>query len=82
MWRLGMTPRPVCHSKTPPEIIRLAAMPCVWFPLSFRNIEDLLRERRYFSRPVLKANRTASLAACGSTPVSGPAYVNMQRLVG
>ena len=30
--------------KTSPEIIRLAVM-CVRFPLSLRNIEDLLHER-------------------------------------
>ncbi len=33
------------HFKTSPEIIRLALMLYVRFPLSFRNVEDLLHER-------------------------------------
>jgi putative transposase len=31
--------------KTSPEIIRLAAMLYIRFPLSLRNVEDLLHER-------------------------------------
>ncbi len=31
--------------KTPPEVIRLAVMLYVRFPLSLRNVEDLLHER-------------------------------------
>lgn len=31
--------------KTSPEIIRLAVMPYIRFPLSRRNVEDLLHER-------------------------------------
>jgi putative transposase len=31
--------------KISPEIIRLAVMMCVRFPLSLRNVEDLLHER-------------------------------------
>lgn len=31
--------------KTSPEIIRLAVMMYIRFPLSLRNVEDLLRER-------------------------------------
>ncbi len=30
--------------KTSPEILRLAAMLCIRFPLSLRNVEDLLHE--------------------------------------
>lgn len=30
------------YSKTSPEVIRLAVLPCVLFPLSLRNFEDLL----------------------------------------
>jgi len=37
---------PFKHFKTSPEIIRLASMPYVRFPLSLRNVEDLLHERR------------------------------------
>ncbi len=35
---------PFRYLKTSPEIIRLAAMPHVWFPLSLRSVEDLLHE--------------------------------------
>jgi len=41
-----MTKRsPFRYFKTPPEIIRLALMMYVRFPLSLRNVEDLLHER-------------------------------------
>ena len=44
--RLWMTKRsPFRYFKTSPEIISLAVMLYVWFPLSLRNVEDLLRER-------------------------------------
>ncbi len=36
---------PFCYFKTSPEIIRLAVMLYVRFPLSLRNVEDLLHER-------------------------------------
>ncbi len=36
---------PFRHFKTSPEIIRLAVMMYVRFPLSLRNVEDLLHER-------------------------------------
>tara|TARA_R110000787_G_scaffold108212_4_gene216526 strand:- start:8618 stop:8881 length:264 start_codon:yes stop_codon:yes gene_type:complete len=36
---------PFRHFKTSPEIIRLAVMMYTRFPLSLRNIEDLLHER-------------------------------------
>jgi putative transposase len=36
---------PLKHFKTSPEIIRLAVMMYVRFPLSLRNVEDLLHER-------------------------------------
>ena len=38
-------PNPFRCFKTSPEIIRLAVMLCVRFPLSLRNVEDLLHER-------------------------------------
>jgi len=34
-----------CYFKTSPEVIRLAVMLYVRFPLSLRNVEDLLHER-------------------------------------
>ena len=41
-----MTKRsPLRYFKTSPEIIRLAVMMHVRFPLSLRNVEDLLHER-------------------------------------
>ena len=36
---------PFRYFKTSPEIIRLAVMMWVLFPLSLRNVEDLLHER-------------------------------------
>jgi len=38
-------PNPFRYFKTSPEIIRLAVMLYVRFPLSVRNVEDLLHER-------------------------------------
>ncbi|WP_109311217.1 IS6 family transposase [Ruegeria sp. AU67] len=38
-------PNPFCYFKTNPEIIRLAVMLYIRFPLSLRNVEDLLHER-------------------------------------
>jgi putative transposase len=38
-------PNPFRYFKTSPEIIRLAVMMYIRFPLSLRNVEDLLHER-------------------------------------
>jgi putative transposase len=38
-------PNPFRYFKTSPEVIRLAVMMYVRFPLSLRNVEDLLYER-------------------------------------
>ena len=38
-------PNPFRYFKTSPEIIRLVVMMYVRFPLSLRNVEDLLHER-------------------------------------
>ena len=35
-------PSPFRYFKTSPEIIRLVVMMYVWFPLSLRNVEDLM----------------------------------------
>jgi len=40
-----MNQNPFRYFKTSPEVIRLAVMMYVRFPLSFRNVEDLLHER-------------------------------------
>ena len=40
-----MTTNPFRYFKTSPEIIQLAVMMYVRFPLSLRNVEDLLHER-------------------------------------
>ena len=40
-----MTRSPFRYFKTSPEIIQLAVMMYVRFPLSLRNVEDLLHER-------------------------------------
>jgi putative transposase len=39
------SPNPFRYFKTSPEIIRLTVMMYVRFPLSLRNVEDLLHER-------------------------------------
>ena len=39
-------PSPFRYFKTSAEVIRLAVMSYIQFPLSLRNIEDLLHERR------------------------------------
>jgi putative transposase len=39
------SPNPFHYFKTSPEFIRLTVMMYVWFPLSLRNVEDLLHER-------------------------------------
>jgi len=38
-------PNPLRYFKTSPEIIRLTIMMYVRFPLSLRNVEELLHER-------------------------------------
>jgi hypothetical protein len=40
-----MTKNPFRYFKTSPEIIQLAVMMYIRFPLSLRNVEDLLHER-------------------------------------
>jgi len=40
-----MARNPFRYFKTSPEVIRLAVMMYVRFPLSLRNVEDLLHER-------------------------------------
>jgi putative transposase len=37
--------KPFHHYKTPPDIIARAVMMCIRFPLSLRQVEDLLSER-------------------------------------
>ena len=48
---LGMTKRsPFKYLKTSPEIVRPEVMLYVRFPLSLRNVEDLLHDRGFASR--------------------------------
>jgi len=49
-------PNPFRYFKTSPEIIRLAVMMYVRFPLSLRQVEDLLHERGID----IRAHRVAS----------------------
>jgi transposase-like protein len=49
---------PFRYFKTSPEIIRLAVMLYVRFPLSLRNVEDLLHERPF--RTFAKQNPTGT----------------------
>jgi hypothetical protein len=55
-------PSPFKWLKTSPKIIRLPVMMYVRFPLSLRNVEDLLHDRSLSSRPLFKHNRAAALA--------------------
>jgi hypothetical protein len=43
---LGGMNNPIRYFKTSPEIIRMAVMMFIRFPLSLRNVEDVLHERR------------------------------------
>lgn len=36
---------PFCYFKTPPEIIQLAVMMYIRFPLSLRNVEDTVKAK-------------------------------------
>jgi len=44
-WHFIMSKNPFRYFKTSPEIIQLAVLMYVRFPLSLRNVEDLLHER-------------------------------------
>ena len=45
IWFSGIPKNPFRYFNTSPEIIRLAVMMYVRFPLSLRNVEDLLHKR-------------------------------------
>ena len=45
MPRPRKTASPLCYFNSSPEVIRLVVMTYVRFPLSLRNVEDLLFER-------------------------------------
>lgn len=72
-----MTKRsPFKFFKTSPEVIRLAVMLYVRFPLSLRNVEDLLHERGIdVSHETIRFwwNRFGPMFASGDTPKAGPA---------
>ena len=80
-------PNPVSfrYFKTSPEIIQLAVMLYVRFPLSLRNVEDLLHERGvdvsykailyWWHRFGLKFScKTKKLFFCSKGPLSGPLF--------
>ncbi len=46
----ALPPSPFCRLNSSPEVIRLVVMMYVRFPLSLRNVEDLLFERGIDSR--------------------------------
>ena len=66
---------PSRYFKTNPEVIRLAVMLYVRFPLSLRNVEDLLRERGVGARLIRPAlNRSSlSMTRSANTTTGGPA---------
>ena len=49
-----------CYFKTSPEIIRLAVMLYVRFPLSLRNVEDLLQNEGTVRQNELETGRAVS----------------------
>ena len=51
---------PFRYFKTSPEVIRLAVMLYVRFPLSLRNVEDLLHERGTVRQNELETGRVVS----------------------
>ena len=51
---------PFRYFKTSPEIIRLAVMLYVRFPLSLRNVEDLLQNEGTVRQNELETGRTVS----------------------
>ena len=58
---------PFKYFKTSPEIIRLAVMVYIRYPLSLRQVEDILlervnQERHLYNRETFKPNRSATLA--------------------
>jgi transposase-like protein len=83
-----MTKNPFRYFKTSPEIIQLAVMMYVRFPLSLRNVEDLLHERgidichesvRHLGRPLWLILRTqdsqkAFRSECGRSSAMAVAF--------
>ena len=62
---LGMSKRnPFRYFRTSPEIIRLAVLMYVRFPLSLRNVEDLLHERGIESGTKRCGSGGSALARC------------------
>ena len=60
-------PNPFKGFHSSPEIVRLAVMLCVRFPLSLRNVEDLLHERGVEISPQTVRYWQHPLVATGST---------------
>ncbi len=59
---------PFRYFRTSPEIIRLAVMMYVRFPLSLRNVEDLLHERGIEVSHETVRLAVAPLRLSGATP--------------
>lgn len=56
---------PFRYFKTSPEVIRLAVMLYVKYPLSLRNVEDLLAERGMdIAHEMTRRNRAQRTASC------------------
>ena len=68
---------PFRYFKTSPEIIRLAVMLYVRFPLSLRNVEDLLHERGIdISHETVRAGhqKNITMRRCRTDERSRPGY--------
>ena len=53
---------PFRYFNSSPEVIRLAVMMYIRYPLSLRQVEDLLHDRHLNRRDIFKQNRSAALA--------------------
>ena len=56
---------PFRYFNSSPEIIRLAVLMYVKYPLSLRNVEDLLAERARKCRPIPDARKLRQFGATG-----------------
>lgn len=73
-------PGPFRPCKTSPEIIRLAVMLCVRFPLSLRNVEDLLDEGGVdVSHEMIRFRRMRSLQKFAAVRASVSNHFNQER---
>jgi transposase-like protein len=59
---MSKVPSPFRYFHSSPEIIRMAVLLYVRFPLSLRNVEDLLFERHLVDRQTFQDRRSAAWA--------------------